>query len=357
MNDKKKILLIGPSLSRRGGVAHHVRTLLNSPLIHDFDLYYFRVGSDYHDNPLKIIIRSFFNPLRFLVKLWTVKPNMVHFNPSFDHKSLKRELIMIILCKLFGFSSLVQFHGGNLARLMKKDRLPFYIQLILKWSTHCAVLTEIQKQPLLNFVSENKITVLPNMVDTSQFIVKNKKTNFIVLFMSRIDIAKGVYDVIEAIPEVLKNYPQARFIFAGEGPDKARLELLCCTNGLIKQVKFLGYIDDEQKVNFLAQGDIFLFSSHLNEGIPYSLLEAMAAGLPVIATSVGAIPEIIQDGKQGILVPPEQPAKLAEAISKLLKSKRRRGMMKKENRFIVETKYDIKIVCEKFKTLYDMYNR
>jgi glycosyltransferase involved in cell wall biosynthesis len=354
---KKKILLLGPSLSLRGGVAHHVKTLLNSPLNYDFDLCYFRVGSDYNDNHVKIMIRSLLNPLRFVVKLWTVKPDIVHFNPSFDHKSLKRELTMIMLCKLLGYSSLVQFHGGNLTRLMKKDRVPFYIKLILKWSALCVVLTEIQKQPLLNFVAENKITVIPNMVDTSQFIVKNKKTNYIILFMSRIDIAKGVYDVFEAIPEVIKNYPQARFIFAGEGPDKAKLELLCCTNGLIKQVKFLGYIDDEQKINFLAHGDIFLFPSHLNEGIPYSLLEAMAAGLPVITTPVGAIPEIIQDEEHGILVPPEQPAKLAESIIKLLKSKRRRGKMAKQNRYTAETKYDIKIVCDKFKALYEMYIR
>lgn len=348
--------MVGPSLSRRGGVAHHMRTLLNSPLNDDFDLCYFRVGSDYRDSHLKIIIKSLLNPWRFMLKLWNVKPDIVHFNPSFDHKSLKRELIMIMLCKLFGYSSLVQFHGGNLIRLMKNDFLPFYIKLILKWSAHFIVLTEMQKQPLLNFVAENKITVIPNMVDASQFIVKNKKINNIILFMSRIDIAKGVYDIFEAIPEVLKNYPHARFIFAGEGPDKAKLELLCCSNGLIKHVKFLGYIDDEQKVNFLAQGDLFLFPSHLNEGIPYSLLEAMAAGLPVIATSVGAIPEIIENGKHGILIPREQPSKLAESIIQLLKNKRRRGMMVKQNRFAAETKYDIKIVCEKFKSLYKIYD-
>lgn len=355
MNEKKKILLVGPSLTLRGGVSHHVRTLLNSPLKENFEIFYLRVGSEYNDNRLKIFIKSIFTPLRFLKKLWTVQPDIVHFNPSFDHKSLIRDMTMILNCKLLDYSSVVQFHGGNVSRVMKKNRLPFYIKLLLKWSTHCIVLTEIQKQPLLKFVSEEKITVIPNMVDTSLFISKNKRTNYIILFMSRIDRAKGVYEVIEAIPEVLKKFPQTRFIFAGEGPDKANLELLCCTNGLIKQVKFLGYIDDEQKINFLAQGDLFLFPSLLCEGIPYALLEAMAAGLPVIATLVGAIPEIIKDGEHGILLHPEQPAKLAESIIKLLKSKRLRGKMAKNNRSTIETKYDIKIVCEKFRELYERY--
>jgi len=350
---KKKILLVGPSLSLRGGVAHHMRTLLSSPLNQNYEIFYFRVGSDYNDNLLKIIMKSISTPLRFLRKLWTVKPDIVHFNPSFDQKSLLRDMILLMSCKLFDYSSLFQFHGGNLSRLMKNNRLPFYVKLVLKWATHCVVLTETQKQPLLSCISKDKITIIPNMVDTSLFIGKNKRTNYIILFMSRIDIAKGVYEVIQAIPEVINEFPQTRFIFAGEGPDKTKLELLCCTNGLIKQVKFLGYIDDEQKVNFLAQGDIFLFPSHLCEGIPYSLLEAMAAGLPVITTPVGAIPEIIKDGKHGILVPPERPEKLAESIIRLLKNKRLRVKMAKYNRNTAELKYDIKIVCEKFRQLYE----
>ncbi len=351
--DKKKNLVVGPSLSLRGGVAHHVRTLLNSPLKENFELFHFRVGSEYQDNRLKIMIRSISTPFRFLIKLWQVKPNIVHFNPSFDRKSLLRELTMLSICKLLRFTSLVQFHGCSLSSLMKNNRLPYYLQFILKWATHFIVLTETQKQPLLTFVPENKITVIPNMVDTSLFIKQSKRSNHIILFMSRIDIVKGVYDIIQAIPEVISQLPETRFLFAGEGPDKVKLQLLSCTNGLAKQVKFLGYLDDEQKVNFLAQGDLFLFPSHHYEGIPYALLEAMAAGLPVIATPVGGVPEIIKDGEHCKMVPPEQPEKLAESIIKLLKNKRLRASMAKNNRATVEIKYDCKIVCQQFQQLYE----
>lgn len=355
MSTLKRILIVGPILSRRGGVAHHVRTLLNSPLKQNYEIHYFRVGSDYHDNHLKIISRFISTPFRFIKKLWTIKPQIVHFNPSFDLKSLLRELIMLVLCKRFGYSTIVQFHGGNISSLIKKDRLPFYIKLILKYSSRCVVLTETQKNPLLNFVPEDNIVIIPNMVDTSIFNGKklNKGSEFVILFMSRIDKTKGVYSVIEAIPHVIKKISRTHFLFAGEGPDKAKLEQLCNVNGLSKQVKFLGHINEMYKINLLAKGDLFLFPSQLCEGMPYALLEAMAAGLPIIATPVGAIPEIIKQGENGFLVPLEHPEILAETIIKLLKNKRLRAKIGKFNRYTAKTKYDIKIVIETFSQLYE----
>ncbi|MDZ7331582.1 MAG: glycosyltransferase family 4 protein [candidate division KSB1 bacterium] len=352
-NSKLTVLIVGPSIALRGGVAHHLRTLLYSPLAQNFNLHYFRVGSEYRDTRLHIFVRSLITPFAFFIKLLRTRANVVHFNPSFDRRSLIRELTMLAICKISGFRAVVQFHGGNLAGIMSNGRLPLYMRFMLKWAHRYVVLTETQKQPLLEFVPLEKIAVIPNMVDTSMFIKPKQKQNFIILFMSRIDAAKGVYEVVQTIPEIIGRFPEAKFIFAGEGPDRTKLELLCCSNGLARQVKFLGYIDDEQKVNFLAQGDVFLFPSQLCEGLPYSLLEAMAAGLPIIATSVGAVPEIIQNGKNGFLIPPGDSQKLAEFIICLLTRPKLRNRMARLNRKIAEQKYDINIVCNQFKQLYE----
>ncbi len=356
-HSKLTVLLIGPSITLRGGVAHHLRTLLSSPLAQDFNLCYFRVGSEYRDTRLRIALRSLATPFAFFIKLLTIRPDVVHFNPSFDPKSLLRELAMLVICKIFGYPGIVQFHGGNLTGIMRKGRLPLFMKLMFKWADHCVVLTETQKQPLLAYVAPEKITVIPNMVDTSMFIKPKRKPHFIILFMSRIDAAKGVYEVVQTIPEILGRFPDAKYIFAGEGPDKTKLELLCCSNGLARQVKFLGYIDDEQKINFLAQGDVFLFPSQLCEGLPYSLLEAMAAGLPIIATTVGAVPEIIQQGRNGLLIPPGDSQKLVESIICLLSRPRLLEKMARNNRKTAEQKYDIHIVCNQFKQLYEQTSR
>lgn len=354
MSNKRKILIVGPELSLPGGVAHHIKTLLSSPLNKEHKLDYFKVGPKLNDSRAKIIIKFIFNPFRFLWKLLKFWPDVVHFNPSFDTKSLLREFIMIAICKIHGHATLVQLHGGNLAVLMRKGHLHIYIRLIFKWASHLVLLTNIQKKPLLKYCAADRLSVIPNMIDTKVYCHKKQNNNsrYRILYMSKIELKKGAFDVLESIHLVLKRFSNVKFIFAGDGPDKNKLQLLCCENEFEDSVKFLGYLKDQKKLNFLSRGDIFLFPSHYNEGMPYALLEAMASGLPVIATTVGGVPEIIEPLVNGFLVPPQQPKKLARAINKLLASYKIRKKIGDINRYKAETEYDIKVVCEKFDKLY-----
>jgi len=354
MSKKKKILIVGPDLSLQGGVAHHIKTLLSSPLNHNFKLDYFKVGMSLNDSRITIFFKFLLTPIRFLWKIWKFWPDVVHFNPSFDPKSLLRELNMIALCKLHRRSTLVQFHGGNLSNLVRNGHVSVYIKLIFKLSSHLVLLTHIQKKPLLKYCSAKRISVIPNMIDTRIYHKKNQSQNsqYRILYMSKIESKKGAFDVLESIQFVLKRYSNVKFLFAGDGPDKEKLKLLCCENGFEECVKFLGYVKNQRKINFLCRGDIFLFPSQYQEGMPFALLEAMAAGLPVIATSMGGIPEIIEHRMNGLLIPPQKPKKLAQAINKLLANHRIRKEFGKINRYKAETEYDTKIVCEKFNKLY-----
>ncbi len=354
MSKKKKILIVGPDLSLPGGVAHHVNTLLSSPLSHDFELDYFKVGKSLNDGRVKIFIKFILSPIRFLWKMWKFWPDVVHLNPSFDLKSLIRELNIIALCKLYRRSTLVQFHGGDLTTFMRNDHLPIYLRLIFNWASCLVVLTHIQKKPLLKHCAEQKISVIPNMIDTSLFQWKDRSQNsqYRILYMSKIESKKGAVDVMDSIQFVLGRFSNVKFLFAGDGPDKEKLKLFCCKNRFEEHVKFFGYVHDQRKINFLCRGDIFLFPSHYQEGMPYALLEAMAAGLPVIATSTGGIPEIIEHNINGILISPGEPTKLSQAINKLLANHQLREEFGTKNRYKAETEYDIKVVCEKFTRLY-----
>jgi len=355
MSRRKKILIVGPELSLQGGVAHHVRTLLSSRLKKDYQLDYFRIGPIQDDRQFRVILKFLVTPFRFLWKLWKFLPDVVHFNPSFDPKSIIRELNMLALCKLHNRATLVQFHGGNLCNLMQNGRIPFYIKLILKWASHIVVLTNIQQQPLLKYCSSNHISVIPNMIDTGIYYSKSRKFNsqYRILYMSKLEYKKGAFDVIEAVQYVISKFSNVTFLFAGDGPDKDKLQLLCCEHGLEDNVKLLGYVRDQKKVMFLSRGDLFLFPSHYNEGMPYALIEAMAAGLPVIATSRGGMPEIIEHRVNGFLVQPQQPKQLAQAINKLLSNKKARREFGKLNRYKAVTEYDINVVCQKFSGLYE----
>ncbi len=123
---------------------------------------------------------------------------------------------------------------------------------------------------------------------------------------------KGLTYLINAMAEISKKYPHVMCVIVGEGQEKASLELLANEKGLKHIVRFAGYIDEASK--YLKAFDVFVLPS-VKEGLPYVLLEAGLASLPVIATSVGGIPEIVKDKKSGLLVQPKNPSELASALS------------------------------------------
>lgn len=124
-------------------------------------------------------------------------------------------------------------------------------------------------------------------------------------------IAKGHAVLIEAARAVCAAIPDAKFILVGDGPLRPNLEERVREVGLHDHFLFLGRREDVREI--LSCGDLFVFSS-LAEGLPNAVLEAAAAGLPLVATRAGGIPEIIEDGVSGLLVPPNDPQALAEAV-------------------------------------------
>ena len=136
-------------------------------------------------------------------------------------------------------------------------------------------------------------------------------TRPIVLTVARLDRQKGHTYLFEAIRQVR----EATFVLAGSGPEKDALVAQACELGIQDHVKFLG--DRKDIPQLLASCDLFVLPS-IYEGLPLSILEAMAAGKAVVATAVGGIPEIVKDGETGVLVPSGDPVALARAIQSLL---------------------------------------
>lgn len=132
---------------------------------------------------------------------------------------------------------------------------------------------------------------------------------------------KGIDIFIKAAGKIVSLYDRVCFYIAGEGPEGSRLEYLRDLLGLQEKVFFLGNI--EQMASFLAGLDIFVLASR-SEGLSIALLEAGCAGLPLIASATGGIPEIVRDGKTGILVPSEDELSLAEAIIFLIEDPKKR---------------------------------
>jgi glycosyltransferase involved in cell wall biosynthesis len=126
---------------------------------------------------------------------------------------------------------------------------------------------------------------------------------------------KGHREVIEAIPAVVDRHPEAYFVFVGRDELGGALEVRARALGIESRVRFLGYCSDA--TSFIAAFDLVLLPSRW-EGLPVSILEAMALGKPVLATAVGGIPELVSSGETGLLIPEAQPEQIAAAVNALL---------------------------------------
>jgi len=128
---------------------------------------------------------------------------------------------------------------------------------------------------------------------------------------------KGHVYLLEAIPLIKKKFPAVKFVLVGEGRIKSEVEALARSRGLFTDVIFTGHCPEDKMIDIVGTFDIFVLPS-LHEGLPYVISEAMSLGKPVVATKVGGIPEQINNGVSGILVPPQDSEELANAIIYLL---------------------------------------
>lgn len=165
---------------------------------------------------------------------------------------------------------------------------------------------------------------------------------------SRLVPVKGITYLVSAMPEVLSRCPGAHLALAGDGEDRAALEAQAAALGVVRHIHFLGFQNDVDAV--IAALDVFVLPS-LNEGMGRVLVTAMALGVPVVATRVGGVPEVVEDGRQGILVPPADPTALAEAVVALLTDRTRAAAMSAAGRARAH-RFSLAVMLQRLEELY-----
>jgi glycosyltransferase involved in cell wall biosynthesis len=155
-------------------------------------------------------------------------------------------------------------------------------------------------------------------------------------------------NLLDAARRVVDHEPRCRFVGVGQGPLEAEVRDLHARLGLDDRVLLLGHRDDAVRV--MAACDVFVLASYY-EGLPVAVMEAMALGLPVVATAVGGVPEMITDGVEGLLVPPRDPGALARAIERLARDPSRRAAMGAAARASA-ARYDIVDAVRRLEVIY-----
>lgn len=210
---------------------------------------------------------------------------------------------------------------------------------VLKKANAVVALTNDMRKRL-TAIRGNDVYVIGNGVTLEKFEIKKEDARkmlgvndeqFVIMCIANLRPEKGINFLITSIKKVLTYDKRALLLLVGSGSMLCELKNLVKTLNLDENVHFLGKIDNNVIPLYLSAADIFVLPS-LSEGLPNALLEAMAAGLPIIATRVGGIPYVVEDGKNGLLVNPGSPSDLTEKILLLMRSPELMKKMSETNR-------------------------
>ena len=206
-------------------------------------------------------------------------------------------------------------------------------------------------------VPADRICVVRNGVDASMSARSREEVRrelrlgdaFTAIIVARIDHLKGHDTLLRAWADVHRTDPEATLLIVGDGAERAAMERLAAEAGVAAAVRFLGFRSDV--IELLGAADLFLLPS-LTEGLPLSILEAMAHGLPIVATHVGGIPELVTEEREGLLVPPKDVAALAAAIGRMAFDAEARGRFARQARERAINEFSFDAMLRQYEDVY-----
>jgi glycosyltransferase involved in cell wall biosynthesis len=193
------------------------------------------------------------------------------------------------------------------------------------------------------------VRTIHNGIDVERFPYSGPQPHGPAVLVARLSPEKDVQTLLRATALVLRDDPTFRLDIAGDGPSMPALRQTANTLGLDKCVRFLGQVRDVPAV--LGRAGLFVLSS-LCEGISLTLLEAMASGLPVVATRVGGNSEVVADGETGLLLPASDPPALAAALLRLRRANGEASRMGRAGRRRVEERFDVRRMVAQYEQMY-----
>jgi glycosyltransferase involved in cell wall biosynthesis len=199
----------------------------------------------------------------------------------------------------------------------------------------------------------NEIAVVGNGVDEKIFRPGKKKTSErYILYVGRLDYRKGLFDLVDCAKTICSQYKNIHFKIVGKGILEQRLKRKISEYKLENNFEFVGYVTRPRLISLYQNAVLFIVPSHY-EGLPTVLLEAMSCGLPVIATAVSGNLDVIDSGKNGLLIPSKSPKEMADAVSLLLNDDNMRINLGRNARKTIEGFFNWDIISQKITKYYE----
>jgi glycosyltransferase involved in cell wall biosynthesis len=323
----------------------------NSILLKDCPYELIKINTSFQRNnadkgkiTLRAILSYLRNILRLIWALFRFRPEVFYYNISATPLGAIKDFVVISLARPFVWRVVAHMRGGHFGRFYRSAN-PI-IKLLVRWyllkCDRLIVQSESLKEQFFNIFPESRIFVVPNPASGEFFNLKPNLKGKNILFVGHLSKAKGWTDLLKVLPEVLKIHQDARVIAVGskikketnilwlknEDPDEVFEEYIR-KNHLEDRFEFYENIYRKEKVEIFKRASLFVLPSY-SEGFPMAVLEAMACGLPVISTNVGAIPEFLP--KENPILEPGDLEGLKGAILKLLNDESLRLKLSKINR-------------------------
>jgi glycosyltransferase involved in cell wall biosynthesis len=310
--DKKHILFVGP-INDAGGIGSVIKLYKS---YFNKAKYISTYPINTKGNKLKEFIRALFDMLNILKTDKTIKILHIHCasNGSFYRKS-----IVLIIGKLKKMKIIMHMHGGGFKDFYAKNNLnKIYIKSILGLSDKVICLSEEWHQFYSYELNLKNTIILGNAIEISEPFIKKKINGQIrILFMGKICNEKGIFDLIKFL-STNSNFLMGKIKLVICGVDEGnKINDLTSNKSWQKHIEHIGWVEGERKNKLIKESDIFILPSHF-EGVPISILEAMAFGKPIIATNIGGIPSLVKNEINGWLIEPKKLDKLEEIFDDIL---------------------------------------
>jgi glycosyltransferase involved in cell wall biosynthesis len=314
-SEYKRLIMLGTAFETRGGIATVVNAYRVWGLFERWPIDYVPTHCD--GSALRKLLTAVKALLTVIALLARHRRVVMHVHCA-SRASFWRKSIFMMIGTLAKCPIIFHLHGGGFERFYEAECGALSRRIIRFFVNRAAwvvVLSDRWRAWITRVTENQRIVCVPNSVPVVEERSVSHREN-IVLFLGRVERGKGIFDLLETISALRAPIPDLRLVCAGEG-DLAAVARYARHLGIEDAVRFTGWIGSAEKQSLMRRAAVFVLPSYA-EGLPMSLLEAMAAGVPVVATEVGGIPDVVTDGVTGFLFRPGDIATLERLLRRLL---------------------------------------
>jgi glycosyltransferase involved in cell wall biosynthesis len=322
-----KVLITVPHLHLNAGVTNYFEVIRNHFSI-TADFFCLGAASE-RENIIKKFRQLGSDRSRIRGFLYRNSENidLIHINPSFRYAALVRDGLILKEAKRFGKKTLIFFHGWShgIARIVDKYFHDPFFSVYNRADAFVVLASEFKrtleswgfKQPIYLETTPVDDALINGFSIAKRIRTIKEKERVRLLFLSRIETQKGIRETLEALNKRVAVYPNMRLVVAGDGTYLHQARQMAIRLGLKDKVQFLGSVKGGEKKEAFRNSDIYVLPTY-GEGMPTSVLEAMAFGLPVVTRSVGGLKDFFIDEKFGFMTESKDPCVFASLIGKII---------------------------------------